>query len=427
MSETLVHSIGGATSGRAMKVIVLVVCSLLGVGGYTITQQTQLHANLSSGYDRRVRPGVNRSFPIQININFYIVSLKEFSEGDSKIGVVGSLGMEWTDSRLVWNPADYGGDLFKTSLFVSDIWTPYMVLMNPYEKVKPVLSSGMSCAVVLNGEVSCLPPDLFEATCDADVTYYPFDSQTCTLKFFVPGYFTSDILLRPASPNFRMELYEENGLWSVLSTRNYYSMNVFGFEELRLEINMRRRTTYYIASLLLPIFFMNFIQILVFVLPVESGERVGFSITVLLAVAVFLTMIQDKLPEASEPNVSYLTYKLLVDMLLGCAMVVAVVVAIKMYHKTDNHQISDKLRAFTRRMNICCKRKQSAVYIEEKEKSPVKSPEKSPVECVNDEGDSNVTWNDVGKAFDKFFLIIFFVFLVSNNFIYLVAMAAIET
>lgn len=143
--------------------------------------------------------------------------------------------------------------------------------------------------------------------------------------------------------------------------------------------------------------------------------------------AVFLTMIQDKLPEASEPNVSYLTYKLLVDMLLGCAMVVAVVVAIKMYHKTDNHQISGKLRAFTRRMNICCKRKQSAVYIEEKEKSPVKSPEKSPVECVNDEGDINVTWNDVGQAFDKFFLIIFFVFLVSNNFIYLVAMAAIET
>lgn len=402
-----------------MKVFVLVVCWFLGVAGYSISHQTQLHADLSSGYDRRVRPGENRTLPVQININFYMVSLKEFSEGDSKIGVVGSLGMEWTDSRLVWNPANYGGDLFQTSLFVSDIWTPYLVLMNPYEKLRTVLSSDMSCVVYLNGQVACLPPDLFEATCDADVTYYPFDSQTCTLKFYVPGYFTSDILLRPASSTFRMELYEENGLWLVLSTRNYYSVNVFGFEELRLEINMRRRTTYYIASLLLPIFLMNFIQVLVFVLPVESGERVGFSITVLLAVAVFLTMIQDKLPEASEPNVSYLTYKLLVDMLLGCAMVAAVVVAIKMYHKTDSQHMSGKLRAFARRMNSCCKRKQTAVYVEETEKSPV--------ECVNDDEDCNVTWNDVGRAFDKFFLMTFFVLLVSNNSIYLITMATIGT
>lgn len=29
-----------------------------------------------------------------------------------------------------------------------------------------------------------------------------------------------------------MELYEENGLWFVLSIRNYYFVNVFGFEEL---------------------------------------------------------------------------------------------------------------------------------------------------------------------------------------------------
>lgn len=110
---------------------------------------------------------------------------------------------------------------------------------------------------------------------------------------------------------------------------------------------------------------------------------------------VFLTIIQDILPEASERNVSYLTHKLLVDMLLVCAIVVAVVLAIKIYDQTDNQQISGKYRAFTRRMNICCKRKQSAMYIEEKEKSPVKSPvksaEKSPVECVNDECDSNVT------------------------------------
>ncbi|XP_048777885.2 acetylcholine receptor subunit alpha-like [Ostrea edulis] len=407
-----------------MRGLLVVLCYFCCVNGYTIQDQTQLHTNLTTGYDRRVRPGIDRTTPLQIDIKFYLTSLKEFSEGLSKIGIVGSLSLEWTDSRLAWNPTNYGGDLYDTTLFISDIWVPFLVLMNPYDKFRKVLLDGMSCEVSSKGEVSCSSPDLYEATCDADVTYYPFDSQTCTLKFYVPALNPSDIILRPKSSTFDMLLYEENGLWSITSTRLYYHVNVYHFEELQLEINMKRRTAYYIAGLILPICFMNFLQILVFALPVESGERMGFSITVLLAVAVFLTIIQDKLPEASEPNVSYLTYKLLVDMLLGCAMMIAVVFGMNFYHKTDDKEIPARLKSFTRGVMMCRKRKISTVSIEK-----YGDTGKSAVECVNDDAGSDVTWtvtwNDVGLAFDRLFLFFFLVLLVSNNLLYLVMMAVI--
>jgi hypothetical protein len=155
---------------------------------------------------------------------------------------------------------------------------------------------------------------------------------------------------------------------------------------------------------------------------VESGEKMGFSITVLLAVAVFLTIIQDKLPEASEPNVSYLTYKLLIDMVLGCAMVMAVVFGMKFYHRSDDKEIPFRLKSFTRGMIMCCKRKTSTISIERYD-----DKEKTPIECVNDvtvrDVTYNVTWNDVGLAFDKLFFTIFFVLLISNNFLYLALMA----
>jgi hypothetical protein len=371
-----------------------------------------------------VRPGDNRTVPLPIVIKFFLASLKEFSEGLSKIGIVGSLNLEWTDSRLQWNPDDYGGDLHETSLFITDIWLPFLVLMNPFDRLRKTLSDGMSCKVYSNGQVNCQPPDLYEATCDADVTYYPFDSQTCTLKFYVPGYFTSDILLRPNSSTFDMSLYEENGLWSIKSTRLYYHVNMHLFEELRMEINMKRRTAYYIAGLLLPICLLNFLQVLVFLLPVESGERIGFSITVLLAVAVFLTIIQDKLPEASEPNVSALTYKLLVDMMLGCAIVIAVVFGMTFYHKSEHKEIPAKLKSFTRNMTMCLRRKTPTVSTEK-----CGDTEQSPVECNRDRQVSdvtcNVTWNDVGLAFDKLFMIVFLALLMSSNFIYLASMAII--
>lgn len=400
-----------------MKVIPLILCLLLEAEGYTISDQNSLHVNLTQGYDRRIRPGIDRSLPLKIELKFYMASLKEFSEGESKIGMVGSLSAEWFDSRLRWDPANFGGDLYETSLFVSDIWAPYLILINPFGKLQPIFSGELSSRIDANGKVSSLAPQLFESTCDADVTYYPFDSQSCTLRFYVPGYYTADILLRPVSSSFDMQLYEENGLWSVTSTRSYYHVNVFQFEELRLEINMRRRTTYYVAGLLLPICLMNFIQVLVFILPVESGERVGFSITVLLAVAVFLTIIQEKLPEASEPSVSYLTYKLLVDMLIGCAMVIAVILGINVYHKTDRQEVPSKLKSLSRCLISCCKRKKSTVSVQKEEKTPV--------ECINDESDCDITWNDVGKAIDKLFLISFFVLLILNNVIYLTAMAAL--
>jgi hypothetical protein len=373
-----------------------------------------------------VRPGENRTAPLQINVKFFMASLKEFSEGLSKIGVVGSFNLWWKDSRLSWNPIEYGGDLYDTTLFISDIWVPFLVLMNPFDRLRNVLLDGMYCEVSWEGEVSCTPPDLYQATCDADVTYYPFDSQKCTLKFYVPAFSPSDIILRPHSPKFDMLLYEENGLWSITSTRLYYHINVYGFEELRLEVNMKRRTSFYMAGLILPICLMNFLQILVFALPIESGERMGYSITVLLAVSVFLTIIQGKLPEASEPNVSYLTYKLLIDMLLGCAMVIAVVIGMKFYHKPDDKEIPASLKHFTRGMTSCCTRKTSTVSID---KSGDTS--KVPVECVNDAAVNdvtcNVTWNDVGLAFDRLFLILFFVLLISNNVLYLMMMTIVSS
>lgn len=377
------------TSGEAMKTFILIFCLFHGVEGFTLKMEAQLHANITSGYNRRLRPGENRTAPTDIFIKFYMRNLKELLEGDGKIGIAGGFEFYWKDSRLTWNRTDYDGDLLNTSLFVSDIWIPNFVLMNPYHEVKPVFSSDHSCKVFSNGFVSCMPPDLFEASCDADVTYYPFDSQNCTLQYYIPGYFTTDIKFRLVTSTINMEVYKDNGLWSITNTRMYVerhdSVDV-SFEILQLEINLQRRSTYYVISLLLPIFLINFVQILVFVLPEKSGERIGFSITVLLAEVVFLTIIQGKLPEASEPGVSILTYKLLVDLLCSYSMMVAVVITSKMYHKTDQENPGKLISSF-----LCCLKKSN---------------------------------EDVGVAMDKVFLKVYFILLTINNVFFIGTMAA---
>uniref|UniRef100_A0A8W8N6L6 Neurotransmitter-gated ion-channel ligand-binding domain-containing protein n=1 Tax=Magallana gigas TaxID=29159 RepID=A0A8W8N6L6_MAGGI len=198
--------------------LVLAFCLLQGVEGYSLHQETQLHANLTTKYDRKIRPYQNQTEPIQISMDFYMEKLKEFSEQENKISVVGSLSIEWKDFRLTWDPTDYDGDLNQTSLFVSDIWAPNLFLLNPYEKQTPILSDGTACTIQSNGYVTCLLADNFETTCSADISNYPFDTQICTLKFYVQGSFASNTLLQNASSTIRLDLYEIHGLWYLTGT-----------------------------------------------------------------------------------------------------------------------------------------------------------------------------------------------------------------
>lgn len=176
-----------------MKVFLLIFCQLYALEGYTFSNVTKLHKDLFTNYDKEFRPGDNQKIPIEIKISFYLKCLNDINRN---MGVVGSLGVEWRDARLVWNPSDYDGDLNKTIVPVHNIWKPYLVLTNFHEEIQPILFDGFSCRVWYDGNVSCLaPPITFEALCSANTTYYPFDTRRCILQLYVSGYFHSDLKL----------------------------------------------------------------------------------------------------------------------------------------------------------------------------------------------------------------------------------------
>ena len=67
-----------------------------------------------------------------------------------------------------------------------------------------------------------------------------------------------------------------------------------------ISIRMNRRTYYYVMNLILPCTLIACTIFLGFILPAESGERVGLGITILLSMAVFQELTSEKLPSSSE-------------------------------------------------------------------------------------------------------------------------------
>lgn len=368
-----------------MKAFLLVFLFVVKCRGYSITQQSQLHANLSNGYNRMLRPGENRTLPTKISIDFYIAKIKELKEEENKMSTVGYLGLEWADHRLTWNPADYNDELNQTSMFISKIWVPNVLLFNPVEKQSPLLTDDLSCTILANGQVKCLLADLFEATCSPDISGYPFDAQYCTLKLFVPGFSNLDIIFQSASSTIHLEFYEIHGLWYITRTSNYvatYQIYGISFEVLELKVSLKRRNMYCVCNIILPVFFINLLQAFVFFLPLGSGERVNFSMTLLLAVVVFLTIIQSKLPEFSKPHISSLTIKLLLDILVSIFIVLIDIMISYTYHKTDNQNISRDLKKIVAKMML----------------------KKDPNETI-------VTWKDVASFYDKCGTFVVFILL----------------
>ena len=100
--------------------------------------------------------------------------------------------------------------------------------------------------------------------------------------------------------------FRENGEWILTDTNtefHHLADTVGGvthyFPQLDFNLFIRRRPAFYILNRILPVILSSFLVIVVFILPCESGEKVSYALTELLALAFLLTLITDYMPSTS--------------------------------------------------------------------------------------------------------------------------------
>ena len=79
------------------------------------------------------------------------------------------------------------------------------------------------------------------------------------------------------------------------------------FDQMVMEIKLIRRHLFYAVIFMLPNVLLYALSALVFLVPVESGEKISFSITILLAFVVSFGTISELLP-ASSLNFPIIAY-----------------------------------------------------------------------------------------------------------------------
>ena len=253
--------------------------------------------------------------------------------------------------------------------------------------------------------------------------------QTCELNFVPWGIGLDEMILHSANDIVLQSYFSENGEWTFieLTAEDMLRSNI---NMLKFRFKMKRKPTFLLVNVILPIVFMAVISVFVFLLPPESGERISFSITVLLALAVFFTLISDNLPKTSNP-LSHLSYFLTIILVFSVVMCIVAICNLRLYFKDGNDPVPhflawivNAIRCRTRKIatsrkttpaiNKHCNR---VTIVEVPEKPAIDHTEETPE--VELSLTPPVTWKDVGSTVDVICIIVFSLSIVITCSVYL--------
>ena len=386
-------------------------CSVLGAN---ISTLQKLKGDVLRGYDYRLRPLRNQSLPLRVYLEYNIGAIVELAEVSEKLSIAGILYMTWVDELITWDPTHYDNiDIF--SLPSDKVWHPTVAVVNAFEKIESLDNALLPVRYFYNGTAVYALGNIIDSKCPVDTSYYPWDTHTCPVYIGSTVYFPSEVELISSRNDTIRKNYLEHGQWELSQTLAYVG-RTSEFSVFVLEFTVDRKPTFLIVNTILPILFMSGLNILVFLLPVESGERVSYAITVLLAIAVFLTMVGDSLPKVSTP-MSVLSVYLLSVLILSAVICLSTIVNLHIYFKDDSIPVPRFLQAIT----VCClclKAKRSKWAKGYRISRPMQYPT---INIIGDyreyEPNRNtrrwkVTWQEASIACDKICFILFSLILI---------------
>lgn len=338
------------------KLVSILVASLLFAAptyaAFTTTNANNIHsAVLGASYNYLVRPAELTN----VYMEFVIFSINSVDLKSQTISLSGWLTIKWQDDRLIWTPASYG-DIDMIFTAPSKIWKPEIIVENSVAGMEIIGPDNMLFQIKSSGEVRWDPPGLYDVHCEMDVTYFPFDYQTCYLQVTSWVYDTSKVNLTKATDYVNTEDYNENGEWVLYSnsvTETTRTEEGETFSTVNFVLTLKRRSGYYLSQIIFPILVISFLTNITFLLPTDSGEKISFILTVLLSLAVLLTLIGDSMPTTSR-HISILSVYLSMVLSLSGIVILVTVLNLRLFLKAKQNEVPNWLKRFTTAILIPC-------------------------------------------------------------------------
>jgi hypothetical protein len=253
---------------------------------------------------------------------------------------------------------------------------------------------------------------VIKVTCSVDVTFFPFDSQTCVVTLVSLPYTSKELLLYGMNVSVNSSLMKNNSQWAFVEGNLSNHSNPKDMSHLSIRLKFRRRSEFYIVYIIVPLVFLGGINNLVFFMPANTGERSSMAVTTFLSFVVYMQIVNNSVPQSSMP-IAYIFYYLMFLLLYSSDIMLFCIISIYLYAKKGPVStfwkcfvIVLRCRCFRRRQ----RRNNKVVGVPDttdKRDNPVigvpdtTDKQDTPVIAITTVNDT-ITWTDVGKTFDAY-------------------------
>uniref|UniRef100_UPI0037E85211 neuronal acetylcholine receptor subunit alpha-4-like isoform X1 n=1 Tax=Semicossyphus pulcher TaxID=241346 RepID=UPI0037E85211 len=264
--------------------------------------EERLLQNLFAHYNKLSRPVENTTDTVLVHFGLSIAQLIDVDEKNQMMTTNVWVKQEWNDYKLRWNPEEYEN---VTSIRIPSelIWRPDIVLYNNADGDFAVTHL-TKAHLFYDGRIKWMPPAIYKSSCSIDVTFFPFDQQSCKMKFGSWTYDRAKIDLITMASNVDQMDYWESGEWVIINAVGKYNTKKYEccteiYSDITYYFIIRRLPLFYTINLIIPCLLISCLTVLVFYLPSQCGEKITLCISVLLSLTVFLLLITEIIPSTS--------------------------------------------------------------------------------------------------------------------------------
>ena len=296
-----------------------------------------LNKELLKNYDTRVIPRKNISQSIDVLAIFLLQGVLELDTVSQKLSILGYYTLLWKNEILVWNASLHGGiDYIK--LPIDQVWVPPLRLSLTYGGKGKIGNSDDIVELHSDGKTMLTTDNTYNVFCDVNIKFYPFDKHDCVFYVFVTQMNSLDVNITNFTAELSSIYFKENTEWRVVRFRSTRLL-FLSYVTIRMNLELERRHEIIVFTTICPLVLLSVINVGVFLVPVNSGEKGSISVTIFLSYSVFITTISEELPRNSL-NISYILIYILLLLLLSVLAVVYSYIQSYLYDRYSNERVT---------------------------------------------------------------------------------------
>jgi len=257
---------------------------------------------------------------VEIGINFFKIYNLDLKA--SVLSLATWFRLEWKDHRLrynasVWNITVTNMHITTDSIDESRIWAPDIELVNGEEGLSQTLSNKLAM-VYPDGLVYYSRPGLLKTLCKfSGLENFPWDVLECELEFgawaldgsiqdIIPAVSDQGITWEGKEGSYisptQGSTFQDYTLTNIEVRRTviYYADDGPPWPVLLYKLQLKRGAAFYVGKLVLPQVAMGMLSLVTYWMSPQVGERLGFGITLILAVVATEIVAVELMPVCGE-------------------------------------------------------------------------------------------------------------------------------